>query len=70
MTGSADERALAVLHKGTPVRVQWFVFSRRPSAEVRRRVAGTCDLQGQGHEWQTWRYAFHDFAPRLFQEKK
>jgi enterochelin esterase-like enzyme len=28
------------------------------------------DLQGQGHEWQTWRYAFHDFAPRLFQEKK
>jgi enterochelin esterase-like enzyme len=28
------------------------------------------DLEGQGHEWQTWRYAFHDFAPRLFQEKK
>jgi enterochelin esterase-like enzyme len=28
------------------------------------------DLQGQGHEWQTWRYAFHDFAPRLFREKK
>ena len=25
------------------------------------------DLEGQGHEWQTWRYAFHDFAPRLFQ---
>ncbi len=24
------------------------------------------DLEGQGHEWQTWRYAFHDFAPRLF----
>jgi enterochelin esterase-like enzyme len=28
------------------------------------------DLEGQGHEWQTWRYAFHDFAPRLFQQKK
>ena len=28
------------------------------------------DLEGQGHEWQTWRHAFHDFAPRLFQEKK
>lgn len=28
------------------------------------------DLEGQGHEWQTWRYAFHDFAPRLFQAKK
>jgi enterochelin esterase-like enzyme len=28
------------------------------------------DLEGQGHEWQTWRYAFHDFAPRLFRPKK
>ncbi|VTR95131.1 Putative esterase OS=Koribacter versatilis (strain Ellin345) GN=Acid345_3245 PE=4 SV=1: Esterase [Gemmata massiliana] len=28
------------------------------------------DLKGQGHEWQTWRVAFHDFAPRLFQPKK
>ena len=28
------------------------------------------DLEGQGHEWQTWRYALHDFAPRLFQQKK
>ena len=28
------------------------------------------DLEGQGHEWQTWRYALYDFAPRLFQQKK
>ncbi|HLW66212.1 MAG TPA: alpha/beta hydrolase-fold protein [Gemmataceae bacterium] len=28
------------------------------------------DAKGFAHEWQTWRYAFHDFAPRLFQEKK
>jgi enterochelin esterase-like enzyme len=26
------------------------------------------DAQGLAHEWQTWRYALHDFAPRLFQE--
>jgi enterochelin esterase-like enzyme len=28
------------------------------------------DLEGQGHEWQTWRYALHDFAPRLFRDQK
>jgi enterochelin esterase-like enzyme len=28
------------------------------------------DLEGQGHEWQTWRYALVDFVPRLFQQKK
>jgi len=26
------------------------------------------DAKGLAHEWQTWRYAFHDFAPRLFQK--
>jgi enterochelin esterase-like enzyme len=26
------------------------------------------DAKGFAHEWQTWRYALHDFAPRLFQE--
>jgi enterochelin esterase-like enzyme len=24
------------------------------------------DAKGFSHEWQTWRYALHDFAPRLF----
>jgi enterochelin esterase-like enzyme len=28
------------------------------------------DAPGLAHEWQTWRYALHDFAPRLFQQKK
>jgi enterochelin esterase-like enzyme len=28
------------------------------------------DAEGFAHEWQTWRYALHDFAPRLFQEKR
>lgn len=28
------------------------------------------DAKGLGHEWQTWRIAFHDFAPRLFKPKK
>lgn len=26
------------------------------------------DARGLAHEWQTWRYALHDFAPRLFQK--
>ena len=28
------------------------------------------DAKGLAHEWQTWRYALNDFAPRLFQQKK
>ena len=28
------------------------------------------DAKGFAHEWQTWRYALYDFAPRLFQQKK
>jgi enterochelin esterase-like enzyme len=26
------------------------------------------DAKGLAHEWQTWRYALYDFAPRLFQQ--
>ncbi|MFL5342415.1 MAG: alpha/beta hydrolase-fold protein [Gemmataceae bacterium] len=29
-----------------------------------------CDAKGLAHEWQTWRYALYDFAPRLFRQKK
>lgn len=28
------------------------------------------DAKGLGHEWQTWRLALRDFAPRLFQSTK
>jgi enterochelin esterase family protein len=28
------------------------------------------DAKGFAHEWQTWRYALYDFAPRLFQQKQ
>jgi enterochelin esterase-like enzyme len=28
------------------------------------------DAKGFAHEWQTWRYALADFAPRLFPQKK
>lgn len=27
------------------------------------------DAPGLAHEWQTWRYALHDFATRLFVEQ-
>ncbi len=28
------------------------------------------DAKGLAHEWQTWRYALYDFAPRLFRQKE
>jgi enterochelin esterase-like enzyme len=28
------------------------------------------DAKGFAHEWQTWRYALYDFAPRLFRQNK
>ncbi len=28
------------------------------------------DAKGFAHEWQTWRYALYDFAPRLFQRSE
>jgi enterochelin esterase-like enzyme len=28
------------------------------------------DAKGLAHEWQTWRYALYDFAPRLFPQEK
>jgi enterochelin esterase-like enzyme len=28
------------------------------------------EMQGTAHDWQTWRWAFYGFAPRLFQDAK
>jgi enterochelin esterase-like enzyme len=28
------------------------------------------ESQGTDHEWQTWRRALKDFAPRLFQHRR
>ena len=45
----------------------------KPSARLRSKQGGIKnvvfrDAKGLAHEWQTWRYALHDFAPRLFQQ--
>ena len=53
----------AGIHKGAKA-----LFESLQKAGVKNVVFR--DLEGQGHEWQTWRYALYDFAPRLFQEKK
>jgi enterochelin esterase-like enzyme len=60
---SGTEGLDAGIHKGSKA-----LFEALQKAGVKNVVFR--DLEGQGHEWQTWRYAFHDFAPRLFQEKK
>ena len=46
---------------------------RRPSVEgLRLDKAGIHnvfeEVQGTAHDWQTWRWAFYGFAPRLFQK--
>jgi enterochelin esterase-like enzyme len=73
--GAFDKKAsLLYLHSGTVGldagihRGAKALFETLQKAGVKHVVFR--DLEGQGHEWQTWRYAFHDFAPRLFREKK
>jgi enterochelin esterase-like enzyme len=51
----------AGIHKGA--KALYEMLERAGSKNVVFR-----DLEGQGHEWQTWRYALNDFAPRLFQQ--
>jgi enterochelin esterase-like enzyme len=60
---SGTEGLDAGIHKGSKA-----LFEALQKAGAKNVVFR--DLEGQGHEWQTWRYAFHDFAPRLFREKK
>src|SRR5262245_30000841 len=38
--------------------------------QVGSKNAVSRDAKGLAHEWQAWRYARHDFALRLFQQKK
>src|SRR5205807_1224312 len=51
------------IHKGSKA-----LYEALQQAGVKNVVF--CDAEGFGHEWQTWRYALHDFAPRLFRPKK
>jgi enterochelin esterase-like enzyme len=52
---------------------EMFVKSARALHESLERVgikSVFVEAPGTAHEWQTWRRALYDFAPRLFQDKK
>jgi enterochelin esterase-like enzyme len=51
------------IHKGAEA-----LFDALQQAGVKNVVFR--DAQGFAHEWQTWRYALHDFAPRLCQQRQ
>ncbi len=62
---------LLYLHSGT-VGLDARIHQRCKSLSTMLRAAGVKNVvfreaKGQAHEWQTWRYALADFAPRLFQ---
>jgi enterochelin esterase-like enzyme len=64
---------LLYLHAGT-VSLDAGIHERAESLSKALQEAGAKnvvfrDAKGFAHEWQTWRYALHDFAPRLFQKK-
>jgi enterochelin esterase-like enzyme len=66
--------SLLYLHAGT-VSLDAGIHERAESLYKGLQQAGIKnvlfrDAKGFAHEWQTWRYALHDFAPRLFQQKK
>jgi enterochelin esterase-like enzyme len=65
--------SLLYLHAGT-ASIDAGIHERAESLQKALQEAGIKnvvfrDAKGFAHEWQTWRYALHDFAPRLFQEK-
>jgi enterochelin esterase-like enzyme len=65
---------LLYLHSGT-VSLDAGIHERAESLYKALQEAGIKnvifrDAKGLAHEWQTWRYALNDFAPRLFQQKK
>jgi enterochelin esterase-like enzyme len=55
--GTAEEGA----HQGAQR-----LYQALQQAGIKNVVFG--DAKGLRHEWHTWRYALHDFAPRLFQQ--
>jgi enterochelin esterase-like enzyme len=64
--------SLLYLHAGT-ASLDAGIHARAESFFQSRRQAGIKnvdfrDAKGFAHEWQTWRYALDDFAPRLFQQ--
>jgi enterochelin esterase-like enzyme len=65
--------SLLYLHSGT-VSLDAGIHKRAESLYKELRQVGIKnvvfrDAKGFAHEWQTWRYALYDFAPRLFQQK-
>jgi S-formylglutathione hydrolase FrmB len=63
--------SLLYLHSGT-VSLDAGIHKRARALHEALKEAGIKnvvfrDAEGFAHEWQTWRYAIHDFAPRLFQ---
>jgi enterochelin esterase-like enzyme len=70
-----DKRvSLLYLHSGT-VGLDAGIHTNAEALEKSLRESGIKnvvfrDSKGLGHEWQTWRHALHDFAPRLFQNVK
>jgi enterochelin esterase-like enzyme len=62
--------SLLYLHSGT-VSLDAGIHKRALGLSEALKEAGVKnvvfrDAKGYAHEWQTWRYALHDFAPRLF----
>jgi enterochelin esterase-like enzyme len=70
-----DKKAsLLYLHCGT-VGIDARIHKSAEGLHEALRQAGVKNVlfreaKGLAHEWQTWRYALYDFAPRLFQPKK
>jgi enterochelin esterase-like enzyme len=71
--GAFDKKVgLLYLHSGTAGLDAGIHKGAKALYEVLRQAGSKNvvfrDAEGLGHEWQTWRYALNDFAPRLFQQ--
>ena len=69
-----DKRCdLLYLHSGTTGQLEERIQASATALTKALRDSGVKnvvfrDAKGYAHEWQTWRYALHDLAPRLFQQ--